>query len=117
MAVQLLEDPEEKTAGKRARKDVLRQFSFSETFGAKSGQRQKKPRLSSEDFGSMVQLAQSAEEQYVDRAGEEGLGDAYAHKDELEFADARYPLYIYSAVGFEACCSICLSIQHAPVLQ
>ena len=87
--MQLLEDPEEKTAGKRARKDVLRQFSFAETFGAKSGQRQKKPRLSAEDFGGILQLARSAEEQYVDKAGEEGQGDAYARKDELEFAAVR----------------------------
>jgi hypothetical protein len=85
----LLEDPEEKTAGKRARKDVLRQFSFAETFGEKSGQRQKKPRLAAEDLGSMVHLAQSAEEKYVDQAGEEGLGDAYAHKDDHSFAEVR----------------------------
>ena len=87
--MQLLEDPEEKTAGKRARKDVLRQFSFSETFGAKSGQRQKRPRLSAEDLGSMVQLAQSAEEQYVGRAGHAGEGDAYANKDDHDFASVR----------------------------
>ena len=68
---------------------MLRQFSFSEKFGAKSGQRQKKPRLSAEDFGGMLQLARSAEEQYVGRTGEEGLGDAYARKDELEFASVR----------------------------
>lgn len=37
----------------------------------------------------MLQHAQSAEEQYVGRAGEEGLGDAYARKDELEFASVR----------------------------
>jgi hypothetical protein len=89
VSLQLLEDPEEKISGKRARKDVLRQFSFSETFGAKSGQRQKKPRLSAEDFGSLVQMAQAAEESYADRAGESGQGDAYANKDEHEFASVR----------------------------
>jgi hypothetical protein len=84
--LQLLEDPEAKGAAKRARKDVLRQFSFAETFGAKSGQRQKRPRIASEDLDGLVQHAQANQEGYTDKVGGEGIGDAYATKDEREFA-------------------------------
>lgn len=57
-ALQLLDDPEAKVDSKRKRKDVLRQFSFAETFGAKSGQRQKRPRVSAEALEDLVSLAQ-----------------------------------------------------------
>lgn len=56
--LQLLEDPEAKVDAKRKRKDVLRQFSFAETFGSKSGQRQKRPRISAEAYEELVAHAE-----------------------------------------------------------
>jgi hypothetical protein len=82
--VQLLEDPDSKVDKKRKRKEVLQQFSFSATFGVKSGQRQKKPKIAVEDYAALVEAADEKQEQYGEQ-NEHGP-DKYALKHEHEFA-------------------------------
>jgi hypothetical protein len=85
--VQLLEDPEAKVDKKRKRKEVLQQFSFADTFGAKSGQRQKRPRVAAEDYTALVEAAETKQGQYGEAT--EAAPDAYAIKHEREFAAVR----------------------------
>lgn len=72
---------------KRKRKEVLQQHRFADTFGAKSGQRQKRPKLAAEDYEAFVAGAGAAQVTYAD--ANEGSADAYALKDEHHFAAVR----------------------------
>lgn len=60
----LLEDPEKKVAGKQLRADLLTVAPYKATFGAKKTR--KRPRIAAEDYDSLLQAAQSKEEQYVE---------------------------------------------------
>jgi hypothetical protein len=90
--VQLLDDPEAKRDAKRKRKEVLQQHRFSETFGAKSGQRQKKPKLTVDDYEALVAAASNKQDDYGSK--NEGSADAYALKHEHHFAPVHFTSFI-----------------------
>jgi NGP1NT (NUC091) domain len=79
-AVQLLEDPEAKVDKKRKRREVLQQFSFAETFGAKSGQRQKRPKVAVEDYEALVATAEARAGQYGEKYEDTADADAGGHE-------------------------------------
>jgi hypothetical protein len=114
--VQLLEDPEVKLDAKRKRKEVLQQHRFAETFGAKSGQRQKKPKLAVEDYEGLVAAASDKQEDYG--AKNEGTVDAYALKHERHFATVclRADLLIVESKLYPAKCGHFLSVVFLSVL-